>query len=83
MILARSLKETTVQSINLAENYDHLVATLKEYANQGLRTLVMAMKDVSEAAFKQALKDINAAETVIENREEVKAAWYCSFSLSD
>ena len=78
MIMARSLKETTVRSINLAENANHLVATLKNYANQGLRTLVMAIKDLSEADFKQALMDINSAETVIENREEVKAAWYAS-----
>lgn len=38
----------------------------------------MAIKDLSEADFKQALMDINSAETVIENREEVKAAWYAS-----
>lgn len=76
MVLARSQKESSYQSISLEENYHYLTTTLKEYANQGLRTLVMAVKDLSESQYQQMLTDINSAETVMENRDEVKAAWY-------
>lgn len=83
MILARSLKSGTMLDINLEENYLHITDYLQKYADKGLRTLVMAMKELEEDTYNNAVKAINKAETVMENRDEVKAEWYTIVMFSD
>lgn len=83
MILSRSLKNGTVMNINLEDNYLHISDYLQKYADKGLRTLVMAMKELDEDNYNSAVKAINKAETVMENRDEVKAEWYDIMMFSD
>lgn len=76
MILARSLKTGSYQSVQLEENFTHLISYLQQYADKGLRTLVMAVKELSVESYRDAIISINKAETVVENRDEMKAQWY-------
>ena len=75
MILARSVKFDEYHGMDLERNYISILSYLQKYADIGLRTLVMAVKDMKESNYEQFIMDINNAETVIENRELVKAEW--------
>ena len=76
MILSRSCKSGQKYGIPLEENYTHMMTCLQRYADSGLRTLVMAMKELDEREFMKAIEDIDKAEKVLENREEAKADWW-------
>ncbi|XP_013876978.1 phospholipid-transporting ATPase ID [Austrofundulus limnaeus] len=49
---------------------------LSEFAGEGLRTLVLAYKDIDEELYEVWMKRLRCASTVIENREEQLAALY-------
>lgn len=79
MILARSCKTGSYHSVHLEENFTHLISYLQQYADKGLRTLVMAVKELTAESYRDAIISINKAETVVENRDETKAQWYFFF----
>ena len=76
MILARSLKTGSYHSVDLEANFTHLVSYLQQYADKGLRTLVMSVKELTADSYRHAIIAVNKAETVVENRDEIKAQWY-------
>ena len=76
MILSRSIKHNKYNGIDLEKNYTSILSYLQKYADIGLRTLVMAIKETEVNEYEQWIANVNKAETVIENRELVKAEWY-------
>lgn len=76
MMLARSLKKGNNRGVSLTKNYECIMSCLQEYADKGLRTLVMGEKEMEEAEYTEAIRAIDKAEKVMDNREEAKAAWY-------
>ena len=75
MILSRSIKGGEWDGMDMEENYHRIIQHLQEYADKGLRTLVMATKDLLEDDFFKYVTQIDEASKVIENREEVKYEW--------
>lgn len=75
MMLARSLKQGERRGVALEKNFECILACLQEYADKGLRTLVMGEKELTEAEYAEAMRAIDKAEKVLNNREEAKAEW--------
>ena len=82
MILSRSIKGGEWDGMDMEENYHRIIQHLQEYADKGLRTLVMATKDLPEDDFFKYVTQIDEASKVIENREEVKYEWQGSLYVT-
>ncbi len=52
------------------------VSVWQEFAGEGLRTLVLAYKDLDEDVFDEWIKKLLFASTALENREEKLGALY-------
>ena len=76
MILARSRLRGTWNSLDLEANHATIVRTLQEYADKGLRTLVMAMRTLDESDFTDAVMKVEEASKAMERRDEVKSQWW-------
>ena len=49
--------------------------TLREYADKGLRTLVMGVRNLDETEYKEFVSKVEEASKAMENREQVKSEW--------
>ena len=75
MILARSRRTGEWNGLDLAQNVETIVETLREYADKGLRTLVMGVRNLDETEYKEFVSKVEEASKAMENREQVKSEW--------
>ena len=75
MILARSRRSGEWNGLDCARNVETIVETLKQYADQGLRTLVMGVRNLDETEYLEFVANVEEASKAMANRDQVKSEW--------
>lgn len=74
-ILPRARRSGSWGPLDLARNVETVGETLREYADCGLRTLVMALRSLDEREFRECVASVERASQAMEQRERAKSEW--------